>query len=99
MAETKHIQKWIGCPVSDEDFERHNERRKQLGMTWSQYIMPAVSEQFYQFATIEASFTSPEVKPQADDTGVVYQLPVRAARAGKPAKGKGKATIPATKEE
>ncbi|MBM4462660.1 MAG: hypothetical protein FJ012_04890 [Chloroflexi bacterium] len=56
MTEGKHIQKWIGCPVSDEEFERHNERRKQLGMTWAQYIMPAVNA---QLDTVQVSVEGP----------------------------------------
>lgn len=27
-----------GIKLQDEDFEKHNERRKQLGMTWPEYM-------------------------------------------------------------
>jgi hypothetical protein len=41
--EGKHIQKWIGCSVTDEEFEAHNSKRKELGQTWAEYMMPMLA--------------------------------------------------------
>jgi hypothetical protein len=37
-------QKWIQCVVDEETFERHDTKRKALGLTWRQYIIGPLEE-------------------------------------------------------
>ena len=36
-------QKWIQTPVSDEVFEEYSQHKKELGQTWTEYILSALA--------------------------------------------------------
>jgi len=36
-------QKWIQTPVSDEVFEEYSQHKKELGQTWTEYIIAALA--------------------------------------------------------